>query len=168
MTPIIELHDRAQFHVVCYSSTASPDATTAQLKALADQWRDVAGLSDERVAQMIRDDRVDILIDLAGHTGDNRILTFARKPAPIQVSYLGYPNTTGLTAIDYRLTDAFADPPGMTEALSVEKLFRLTPTAWCYRPPPHVPKLSDLPLLVWATSPSRRSMPSPKSTPRRD
>ena len=93
---------------------------TARLKSQADRWRDIRGLSQERVEALIRQDRVDILVDLAGHTTGNRMPLFARKPAPIQVSYLGYPNTSGLDAMDYRITDAHADPVGQTDHLHAE------------------------------------------------
>jgi predicted O-linked N-acetylglucosamine transferase (SPINDLY family) len=94
---------------------------------------------------MIREDQIDILVDLAGHTGGNRLLVFAHKPAPVQVTYLGYPSTTGMTAIDYRFTDAHADPPGMTDALCTEKLFRLPRTDWCFQPPANCPDVALLP-----------------------
>src|SRR6202041_2473838 len=103
---------------------------TARLRKLAHQWRDT--ISDEKTAAKVREDRIDILVDLSGHTAGNRLLAFARKPAPIQVNYLGYPNTTGLSAIDYRLTDGYADPPGMTDAFHSEKLIRLPETFLCY------------------------------------
>jgi predicted O-linked N-acetylglucosamine transferase (SPINDLY family) len=90
-------------------------------------------------------DRIDILVDLAGHTSDNRLPVFAMKPAPLQITYLGYPNTTGVSAIDYRISDAFADPPGLTEAFHSETLLRLSPCAWCYRPPADVPYVTPLP-----------------------
>jgi predicted O-linked N-acetylglucosamine transferase (SPINDLY family) len=94
------------------------------------------GLPDEQAAEMIRQDRIDILVDLSGHTGGNRLLVFARKPAPVQASYLGYLGTTGLPTIDYYLTDALADPPGQTEAHYQEQLVRLPGCGFCYQPGP--------------------------------
>jgi predicted O-linked N-acetylglucosamine transferase (SPINDLY family) len=121
----VEHRDRDRFEVVCYSGVDRPDEVTAQLRAQVDRWRDVAALSDEQSAQVVREDRVDILVDLAGHTGGGRLMTFARKPAPVQMTYLGYPNTTGLKAVDYRITDALADPVGTADGLHSEKLIRL-------------------------------------------
>src|SRR6266516_44028 len=102
-------------------------------------------MSDSQVTDRIRDDRIDILVDLAGHTARNRMLVFARKPAPVQVTYLGYPDTTGQTAIDWRLTDALADPPGMTDGFHTESLLRLPRTFLCYRPFPEAPAVAPLP-----------------------
>jgi predicted O-linked N-acetylglucosamine transferase (SPINDLY family) len=106
-------------------------------------WHNITGQSDEEVAQRIRSERIDILVDLSGHTSGNRLRVFARKPAPVQVSYLGYANTTGLPVIDYRLTDAHADPPGMTEGLNVEKLWRLPGCAWCFAAPEGAPEVKE-------------------------
>jgi predicted O-linked N-acetylglucosamine transferase (SPINDLY family) len=107
----------------------------------------IVGKKDEEVAKLIRRDRIDILVDLAGHTGDNRLFVFAYKPAPVQVSWLGYPNTTGLQAIDYRLTDAVADPAGEADSLHSEKLVRLKNGFLCYRPSPAAPGIAPLPCL---------------------
>jgi predicted O-linked N-acetylglucosamine transferase (SPINDLY family) len=104
-------------------------------------------VSDQNVAEMIRKDQIDILVDLAGHTAGNRLLVFARKPAPIQVTYLGYPDATGLSAMDYRLTDVHADPPGMTEQFYSEELLRLPRSFICYRPPSDSPEVGALPAL---------------------
>jgi predicted O-linked N-acetylglucosamine transferase (SPINDLY family) len=130
---------RTTWEAICYSNVMHPDAMTAQLRAMADGWREVAGISDEQMTQMIRDDRIDILVDLSGHTADNRLLVFARRAAPIQVNYLGYPNTTGLPTMDYRITDAWADPPGMTEAQHTETLVRLPGGFLCYTRPANAP-----------------------------
>src|SRR5205823_244209 len=98
------------------------------------QWRFTLGRTDDELAQLIRQDRIDILVDLAGHTTDNRLCMFARKPAPVQVTCFGYPNTTGLASMDYRLTDAYGDPPGMTDRYHSEELIRLPDVGWCYAP----------------------------------
>ncbi len=132
--PMIASHDHEQFEVFCYSGVRNPDAVTERFKAVADHWHDTCEQSDEQFAAMVRDDRIDILVDLTGHIGRNRLLVFARKPAPVQVTYLGYQNTTGMTAMDYRLTDAQSDPPGMTEAFHSERLVRLPRAFFCYRP----------------------------------
>ena len=100
----------------------------------ADVWRDVSNLPPPRLAMLIRDDAVDILVDLGGHTAPALLSTFAMKPAPVQVSYLGYPHTTGLSRIDYRITDSLADPVGQADELSTERLIRVDPCAWCYHP----------------------------------
>src|SRR5581483_5582392 len=103
---------------------------TRRLGQYADHWFDCAGMSDEELAGQIRHDQIDILVDLTGHTAANRMLLFARKPAPLQITWLGYPGTTGLETMDYRLTDELSDPPGMTEAFYSEKLLRLPVTNW--------------------------------------
>ncbi len=143
--PILEAHDRKNVEVFCYSDVSRPDAITETARTAADQWRDILGLPDVQVAQRIWQDQIDILIDLTGHTNGNRLGALTHKPAPVQVTYLGYPNTTGVTQIDYRLTDSFADPPGESDTLSVEKLIRLDPCAWCFRPHPRAPEASALP-----------------------
>ncbi|MGA2584982.1 MAG: tetratricopeptide repeat protein [Tepidisphaeraceae bacterium] len=139
--PLVENHDRTQFEIFCYANVRKPDAMTDKMKQQNDVWRDILPLSDDAAAKQIRDDGVDILVDLSGHTSNNRLLVFARKPAPVQVTYLGYANTTGMTAIDYRLTDSLADPPGMTEMLHTEQLWRLPTCAWCYQPPADAPEI---------------------------
>ncbi len=131
---LLATHDRERVQVYCYSNVERADTVTADFQALADQWRAITGLPDSTVADQILDDGIDILVDLGGHTGDNRLLTFARKPAPVQVSWLGYPNTTGVAAIDYRLTDEIVDPPGDADALHTETLLRLPGGFLCYRP----------------------------------
>ncbi len=107
--PVLENHDRAKFEVFCYSDAARPDAMTQRLRAMAENWREIAGLPDQDVDALIRRDRIDILVDLAGHMFNPRLLLFARKPAPVQATYIGYPNTTGLRTMDFRITDAWHD-----------------------------------------------------------
>jgi protein O-GlcNAc transferase len=103
------------------------------------------GLSDSAAAEMIRRDGIDILVDLSGHTAGNRLELFARKPAAVQMTLFGYPNTTGIPSVDYRITDEISDPPGMTEAFYTEKLLRLESLAWCYKPPADAPAVTPLP-----------------------
>ena len=130
--PILANHDRSRFEVFCYYTHRIEDRTTEYLRGLAEHWLDCVHMSDADLAQMVREDRIDILVDLAGHTGDNRLLVFAEKPAPVQMSYLGYPNTTGITAIDYRITDDKADPPGPDDRFNVEALLRPWPTYFSF------------------------------------
>ena len=122
--PVLAAHDRGRFEVTCYACGRRRDAVTARLSKLPDAWHEVAHLDAAETADLIRSHRVDILVDLAGHTAENRLLTLARRPAPVQVTYLGYPGTTGLAAVDYRLTDGVADPPG-ADVHYAEQLVRL-------------------------------------------
>lgn len=145
LRPLLTEHDHEAVEIICYSDVRSPDTMTDVLRKCADRWRPIAGLADEEVAQRILDDQVDILVDLAGHTANNRLKLFARKPAPVQVSYLGYQNTTGLSTVDYRLTDEHLDPPGLTEAYSSERLIRLPRTFACYHPVEGCPDVSPGP-----------------------
>jgi predicted O-linked N-acetylglucosamine transferase (SPINDLY family) len=140
-SPLLENHDRSMFEIFCYSNVKKPDEVSQRLRQKCDAWRDIFGQSDEAVAKQIRSDRIDILVDLSGHTQGNRLRVFARKPAPVQATYLGYANTTGMAAIDYRLTDDSADPPGMTDSLNAEKLWRLPVCAWCYQPRSESPEI---------------------------
>jgi predicted O-linked N-acetylglucosamine transferase (SPINDLY family) len=134
LLPLMANHDRQQFEIFAYAQVRLPDAMTQRLRAHTDGWHSLIGLTDLQAAEQIRQDQIDILIDLAGHTADHRLLVFAQKPAPVQMTYLGYPDTTGMDAIDYRLTDAYADPPGQTEQYHTEQLLRLSPCAWCFAP----------------------------------
>lgn len=143
--PVLEMYDRSRFDINCYADVPHPDETTARLRGQVTGWCDSTALSHEQLAEAIYSDQVDILVDLAGHTANNRLPVFARKPAPLQVSWLGYPNTTGLDTIDYRLTDARADPPGMTESLHSESLVRLQDSFLCYRCPDNAPDVGPLP-----------------------
>jgi predicted O-linked N-acetylglucosamine transferase (SPINDLY family) len=139
LEPLLQRIDRGSFEVILYHDHFSVDAVSERLRAGADLWRKTSGQADNVVEETIRADRPDVLVDLAGHTGFNRLELLARRLAPVQVSYLGYPNTTGLSAMDFRLTDSIADPPGEADGLCVERLVRFAPTAWAYLPPPTAP-----------------------------
>lgn len=147
LEPLLAEHNRDRLEFTCYSSVARPDAFTQRLQSHSDRWRDVTTLPHEQVAGLITRDEIDILIDLAGHTAGCRLPVLAMKPAPIQVSYLGYPGTTGLALIDYRLTDGYADPPGLTDSQYTEKLERLPRTLACYAAPAIAPPVEKLPAL---------------------
>ncbi len=138
MEPLLAHHDRDAVEVYGYYNNTREDAVTARLQARVDHWLPCKGMADEELAARIQADGIDILVDLAGHTAGNRLLVFARKPAPVQVTYLGYPATTGLSAIDYRLVTADTDPPE-AEAWHSERLYRLPRSLWCYRPPATMP-----------------------------
>jgi protein O-GlcNAc transferase len=142
---LLERHDHQNVEVIGYSNVQRPDDFTERMKRSCDGWRNIRTMKDADVAGLIRRDGIDILVDLAGHTAGRRLLALARKPAPVQVTWLGYANTTGIPAIDYRLTDAMADPPGPADALNVEKLWRLPTCAWCYHPPDEAPDVQARP-----------------------
>ena len=143
---LIAGHDRQAFEVFCYAEVARPDDWTARIREHADAWRSTVGMDDSAAAKQIREDGIDVLVDLAGHTGQNRLLVFAKRPAPVQVTWLGYPNTTGLTAIDYRLTDEIADPEGDADALYTETLVRLPGGFVCYGPASDTPEAAACPV----------------------
>jgi len=136
---ILRCHDTSQFKVYCYANVAAPDQVTREFQSMNVEWRDIYGHSDTTVKTQIQKDEIDILIDLAGHTHNNRLPLFALKPAPVQITYLGYPNTTGLQAIDYRLTDITADPPSSQQFHS-ETLVYLDPCFLCYDPQSNTPE----------------------------
>jgi predicted O-linked N-acetylglucosamine transferase (SPINDLY family) len=133
--PLFREHDRAQVEVFAYSDVTAPDPVTGLVRNHVDHWREVAGLGDAQLADAIRADGIDVLVDLAAHSGRNRLLAFARKPAPVQVTYLAYCSTTGVDAIDYRITDRFLDPPSEL-AHYTEASIHLPNCYWCYSAPP--------------------------------
>jgi protein O-GlcNAc transferase len=137
--PVLRRHNRDEFEVTCYYNFPRSDATTQRLKCYAETWHEVFGLSDDALADMIRQHAIDILVDLSGHTAGNRLLTFARKPAPVQATWLGYLNTTGLDAMDWRITDPQACPQGALDGLHTERLLRLPDSQWCYQAPDPCP-----------------------------
>jgi predicted O-linked N-acetylglucosamine transferase (SPINDLY family) len=134
LLPLFARHNREQFEVTCYANLLCPDEMTPQFRRWSDRWRSIVGMSDERVAEQIRSDGIDILVDLSLHLWGNRLLVFARKPAPVQATFAGYPGSTGLSAIDYRLSDPYLDPPGTDESVYSEQTIRLPNTFWCYDP----------------------------------
>jgi protein O-GlcNAc transferase len=143
--PLLEHHDRERFEVACYYLYPNHDATTSELAALADGWVDCAEWPPAELAARIRADGIDILVDLAGHTDWNALRALALKPAPVIATWLGYLNTTGLKAVDYRITDAITDPPGATERFHTEKLARLPQTQWCRQAPQGEAPIAALP-----------------------
>ncbi len=147
LLPLLEAHDHEHFQIYCYSGVHVADMITERSRACADVWRDVRGLSDEQIANLVRQDQIDILVDLTMHMADNRLLVFARKPAPVQVTYLAYCGTTGLDAIDYRLTDPYLDPPGQGGQFYAEQSIPLPQTYWCYQPVLQAPPVNELPAL---------------------
>jgi predicted O-linked N-acetylglucosamine transferase (SPINDLY family) len=147
LQPLFAAHDRREFEIFAYASVERADAMTGWFRANTEHWRDIAGLGDQAIAAQVRADGVDILVDLAGHTRGQPLGVFALQPAPVQVAWLGYPATSGLPGIAYRLTDAEADPPGAADRLHAERLVRLAGGLHCYQPPADAPDVSDLPAL---------------------
>ncbi len=147
VAPLIENHDRSRFEIFLFAEVSVPDAVSDDYRRHADHWVSTVGLSDEALAQRIREDGIDILVDLAGHTSHNRLLVFARKPAPRQLTYLGYGCTTGIAAIDGFLADERLAPRG-SDALFAERVVRLARPMYCYRPPPDMPDCGPLPALA--------------------
>ncbi|HEY8749197.1 MAG TPA: tetratricopeptide repeat protein [Tepidisphaeraceae bacterium] len=147
LLPLLTQHDRSQVEVFCYCDIAREDDTVSnQLRQHVDTWRTTLGMSDEQLAVQVQADRIDILVDLMMHVGNHRLLAFARKPAPVQVTYLAYPGTTGLDSIDYRFTDPYLDPPANTnEDYYSEKSIQLPHCFWCYPEPSEAPPVGPLP-----------------------
>lgn len=137
----LRYHDPAYVHVTCYSDVAAEDEKTKLFRSLVPQWRVIAGMSDEEVARLIHDDGIDVLVELTGHTGNNRLPAIARRPAPVIMTWVGYPHTTGLSRVDYRISDKQADPPD-APGLTTEKLVYLPECFLCYTPPENAPAVS--------------------------
>jgi predicted O-linked N-acetylglucosamine transferase (SPINDLY family) len=144
LLPLLREHDHSQFKIHCYSDSRAPDEMTGRLRQHADVWHDTAGLTDAELAELVSHDQIDVLVDLVMHLRGVRLGMFARKPAPVQIAWMAYPGSTGLTRMDYRLTDAVLDPPGTTDHLYTEQSIRLE-TFWCFEPPADSPPVGPLP-----------------------
>jgi len=131
--PLLIKHSKELVETYCYYSHSEEDEVTLRLKNEAQHWRSIVNMNNEDVVKLVREDNIDILVDLSGHTRNNRLPLFVQKPAPIQIAWLGYPNTTGLSTIDYRFTDSIADPVGASDDLYSEKLIRLPNGFLCYQ-----------------------------------
>lgn len=147
LLPIFQCHDKKKFEVYCYSDVLIPDEYTKFFKNLSDVWIDTYTMHDNQLYERIVYDDIDILIDLAGHSAYNRLPVFAKKPSPIQITYLGYPNTTGLTSMDYRIVDSYTDPEGLTDGFNTEKLIRLKDCFLCFCPDENKPECLDPPII---------------------
>jgi predicted O-linked N-acetylglucosamine transferase (SPINDLY family) len=145
MLALFQKHDRTRFEIFAYSNVEKPDALTMELSKSCDYWRNIREKNDAETVELIRADGIDILIDLALHTDGNRLLVFARKPAPVQAAYLGYCGTTGMDAMDYRLSDPYLDPPDADLTCYSEQTIRLPQSYWCYQPASTTPEVSALP-----------------------
>jgi predicted O-linked N-acetylglucosamine transferase (SPINDLY family) len=143
--PLLRHHDRARFEVFCYMTRPDSDAVTERLRAMAEHWREVAGLGHKVLADLVCADGIDVLVDLSSHTSENRLPAFAHRPAPVQVTMVGLMQTTGMRSIDYRITDALLDPPGETEEFNSEKLWRMESGPLVFCPPSGAPKPNALP-----------------------
>jgi predicted O-linked N-acetylglucosamine transferase (SPINDLY family) len=139
--PVIAGHDRTRFDVYCYSNAKDPDSMGRRMRESLLHWREVTAMRDDQIAELVRSDGIDILVDLSGHTNRNRLFVFARHPAPVQVTWLGYLNTTGLAAMDYRICDWHTDPDGLSEIRHTEALYRMPNSQWCYEPWGSVPSV---------------------------
>ncbi|MGD9201786.1 MAG: tetratricopeptide repeat protein [Chitinispirillia bacterium] len=144
--PILVNHNRNKFDIFCYSDVINPDIVTFRLKKLDLHWRDIQDKDPKDVAGIIKNDNLDFMIDLSGHTGKNRLQLFISRLAPVQITYMGYPNTTGLSTMDYRFTDSWADPEDQ-DIYYTEKLYRLPNGFLCYRPPDNAPGINETPAL---------------------
>lgn len=145
LLPLLGSHNHRDFDIVCYANVPVPDHLTRRFQTWSDDWRDITHLSDERVAMMVREDKIDILVDLALHTAGNRLPVFARQPAPIQMTFAGYPGSTGLETIQYRLTDPYLEPENGDDLFWSEAPYRLPHSFWCYQTPEIPSMVSELP-----------------------
>ena len=145
--PVLKAHNRKHFELICYADVLINDQITKRMQGYADKWQSITGLSDEKVDELVRNDKIDILVGLAGHAANNRILLFAREPAPIQLNWIGYPATTGLSTMDYKIVDRYTDPPSINEQFYTERLILMPVSFLCYMPHGDSPDVSELPAL---------------------
>jgi protein O-GlcNAc transferase len=145
LRPLFANRDRGAFRVFLYADVAEPDSETEHFERTADDWRDIARLDDASAAELVRRDEIDVLVDLTMHLAKNRLLLFARKPAPVQICWLAYPGTTGLAAMDYRISDPYLDPADVDLGLYSERSLRLPDCFWCYDPCANGPEPGELP-----------------------
>jgi predicted O-linked N-acetylglucosamine transferase (SPINDLY family) len=148
VVPLLSHHDRRDFEIYCYSRVSQPDDITQRLAGYVDGWRGIGGMEPDAAAEAIRADAIDIVVDLTMHMANNHLPVYARKPAPVQISWLAYPGTTGLAAIDYRLSDPYLDPPDSDCRQYSEKTIRLPDTFWCYDALATEPEVGSLPALA--------------------
>jgi protein O-GlcNAc transferase len=146
--PVMRHHDPGTVAVYCYSDVRAPDSRTERLRRYRCVWRDTASLSDEELVRLVRNDGIDVLVDLTGHTKGDRLLAFARRAAPVQITWNGYMNTTGMSAMDYRITDVYADPPGTTDRFHTEMLLRMPEIFEPFEEPADEARIGPLPMLV--------------------
>jgi predicted O-linked N-acetylglucosamine transferase (SPINDLY family) len=139
LLPVLRHHDRQRFEITCYAHVCTADAMTGQIEQHSDRWRNIAAMTDDQAARLIRADQIDILVDLSLHTAQNRLLIFPRKPAPVQVTWLGYCGSSGMAAMDFRLSDPYLDPPEADLSCYTEQTLRLPRTYWCFEPRPSPP-----------------------------
>ncbi len=139
LSPLWSAIDRTRFEVVAIDTGSKPDQTTARLRLMCDRWEDTRSLDDAALAERLRALTLDVLLDLGGHSFPTRLGALAARPCPVQINWLGYPNTTGVAAMNARLVDATTDPVGEGDSLAVERLVRLAPCFLCYQPPDDLP-----------------------------
>lgn len=148
LLPLLKNHDKERFEIYGLYNNVVSDSTTESLRSLCDHWKNVFEMSELELAQWIFDQKIDVLVDLAGHTAHNRLAVLYQKPAPVQMTWLGYPNTTGMDQIDYRVCDELTDPHPSSDCVNTERLLRLPSGFLCYSPVPSAPEVSSLPLLA--------------------
>jgi protein O-GlcNAc transferase len=147
LAPVLAHHDPSRIRTIAYCNNGAGDAMTETLRRRVDQWREIADMSDDEVVRLVGDDRIDILVDLAGHTANNRLQVFACKPAPVQATWLGYLNTTGLAAMDYQICDAYTNPSNEGSRGQVEEPARMPACQWCMPQNDDLPSENALPML---------------------